>query len=91
MSRKTAEEEERYKKEMEKYTVAFVVLNIQCLMCVTHPASLKDWSSREEAQPRVGGGLGGQSPAQEPPLSKEPIPRSTREERFPKPEDQEFS
>lgn len=25
MSRKTAEEEERYKKEMEKYTVAFVV------------------------------------------------------------------
>lgn len=42
MSRKTAEEEERYKKEMEKYTVAFVVLNIHCLMCVTHPASLKD-------------------------------------------------
>lgn len=42
MSRKTAEEEERYKKEMEKYTVAFVVLNIRCLMCVTHPASLKD-------------------------------------------------
>lgn len=42
MSRKTAEEEERYKKEMEKYTVAFVVLNIWCLMCVTHPASLKD-------------------------------------------------
>lgn len=42
MSRKTAEEEERYKKEMEKYTVAFVVLNIQCLMCVTHPAYLKD-------------------------------------------------
>lgn len=42
MSRKTAEEEERYKKEMEKYTVAFVFLNIQYLMCVTHPASLKD-------------------------------------------------
>lgn len=42
MSKKTAEEEERYKKEMEKYAVAFVVLNIQCRMCVTHPASLKD-------------------------------------------------
>lgn len=42
MSRKTAEEEERYKKEMEKYRDAFLVLNIQCLMCVTHPASLKD-------------------------------------------------
>lgn len=26
MSKKTAEEEERYKKEMEKYTMAFVVL-----------------------------------------------------------------
>lgn len=42
MSRKTAEEEERYKKEMEKYAVALAVLNIQCLMCVTYPASLKD-------------------------------------------------
>lgn len=42
LSKKTAAEEERYKKEMEKYAVAFVVLNIQRLTCVTHPASLKD-------------------------------------------------
>lgn len=94
LSKKTAAEEERYKKEMEKYAVAFVVLNIQRLTCVTHPASLKDWSSREEAQQGVGGGLGGQGPAQEaqkPPFAKESIPCSTWEERFPKPKDQEFS
>lgn len=42
MSQKTAEEEERYKKEMEKYTAALVVLNIWCLVYVTHPAFLKD-------------------------------------------------
>lgn len=42
MSKKTAEEEERYRKEMEKYTVAFVVLDVCCLVYETHPAFLKD-------------------------------------------------
>lgn len=91
MSKKTAEEEERYKKEMEKYTAALVDLNIWCLVYVTHPAFLKDWSNREEAQQGVGGGLGGQSPAQEPPFSQTFIACPTWEERIPKPEDQEFS
>lgn len=92
MSKKTAEEEERYKKEMEEYTLAFVVVNIWCFgVCVTHPAFLKDWSDREEAQQGVGGGLGGKSPARESPFSQKSIACPTWEERVPKPEGQEFS
>lgn len=70
---------------------------IWCLVDVTHPASLKDWSNREEAQQGMGGGLGGQSSAQEPqepqelPFYQKSIACPTWEERLPKPEGQEFS
>lgn len=42
MSQKTAEEEERYMKEMEKYTVAFVGRNVQCVMCVCDTSSFSE-------------------------------------------------